>query len=57
MAFLLLTPAENLRLHMRMLSRIAALVESGYVMERLAEAERPAQVIEALVAAERVANS
>lgn len=56
-AFLLLTPAENPRLHIRLLSRIAALVESEYVMERLAEAEQPAQVIEALSAAERVANS
>ncbi len=57
MAFLLLTPAENPRLHIRLLSRIAALVESEYVMERLDEAEQPWQVIEALSAAERVANS
>jgi len=57
MAFLLLTPAENPRLHIRLLSRVAALVESEYVMERLAEAADPAQVIEALSAAERVASS
>ena len=57
MAFLLLTPAENPRLHIRLLSRIAALVESDYVMKRLAEAEQPAQVLEALSAAGRVANS
>lgn len=57
MIFLLLTPAANPRLHMKLLSRIAALVESEYVMERLAEVERPDQVIEALAAAERVASS
>jgi len=57
MAFLLLTPAENPRQHIRLLSQLAALVESEFVMERLATAEQPGEVVEALSAAGRVANS
>jgi CBS domain containing-hemolysin-like protein/mannitol/fructose-specific phosphotransferase system IIA component (Ntr-type) len=56
MAFLLLTPAADPRMHARLLSRIASLVESEYVMERLMDAEEPGQIIEAIAAAERVAS-
>lgn len=57
MAFLLLAPAAEQRVHLRLLSRIANVVDSEYVMARLSEAATPEAVVEAMTAGSRVASS
>jgi tellurite resistance protein TerC len=53
--FILLSPAGSPRVQVRLLSRIAALVESEYVKERLAHAATPEEVVEAIRAGEPLA--
>lgn len=57
LAFLLLTSAGDPRTHIRLLSRIASLVESDYVMERLRAASSEAEVAEVLTTGSRVQSS
>ncbi len=53
--FILLTPAGAPREQVRLLARIASLLDSEYVTERLRRAESPAAVVEAIRAAEPMA--
>lgn len=54
--FILLTPAGQPRVHQKMQARIAAILEnSEYVVERLREAETPAQIMEAIRTGEQAA--
>jgi len=56
MFFILLTPAGQPRVHQRMQARIAAILEnSDYVVERLREAETPAEILEAIRTGEQAA--
>lgn len=50
--FILLTPAGNPRVQVRLLAKICGIIDSGYVAERLRTAETPAGVAEAIRAAE-----
>ncbi len=55
--FVLLTPAGNPRAQVRLLARICGLIGSDYVADRLREAASPADVVEAIRAAEMMATS
>jgi CBS domain containing-hemolysin-like protein len=55
--FILLTPLGNPRVQVRLLSRVAAIVGSEYVGERLRQADSKAGVVEAVRAAEQVTLS
>jgi magnesium and cobalt exporter, CNNM family len=50
--FILMTPAGQPRIQVRLLARICGLVASEYVAERLRSAKTPASVVEAIRAAE-----
>jgi len=50
--FILLTPTRDPRVQLRLLARVAGLLDSEYVVDRLREAESPAQVLEVLRAAD-----
>src|SRR5262245_13306428 len=50
--FILLTPVRDPRVQLRLLARVAGLLDSEYVVDRLREAESPAQVLEVLRAAD-----
>jgi mannitol/fructose-specific phosphotransferase system IIA component (Ntr-type)/CBS domain-containing protein len=50
--FIMVTPAGEPRVQLRLLARIAGLLDSDYVVERLREAESQAQVVEVLRAAD-----
>jgi mannitol/fructose-specific phosphotransferase system IIA component (Ntr-type) len=50
--FIMVTPARDPRVQLRLLARIAGLLDSDYVVERLREAESQAQVVEVLRAAD-----
>jgi CBS domain containing-hemolysin-like protein len=50
--FILLTPTRDPRVQLRLLARVAGLLESEYVVDRLRQAESPAQVLEVLRAAD-----
>jgi CBS domain containing-hemolysin-like protein len=52
LAFILLTPAGSPRVQVRLLARVAALLSSEYVDERLRAAESPAAVVEVIRAGE-----
>lgn len=53
--FILLTPAENPRVQVRLLGRIAGLMSSEYVVERLREASTPQAVLEIIRAGDPIA--
>lgn len=54
--FILLTPAGQPRIHQRMQARIAAILEnSEYVVDRLREAETPAEILETIRTGEQAA--
>ncbi len=54
--FILLTPAGQPRIHQRMQARIAAILEnSEYVVDRLREAETPAEILETIRTGESAA--
>jgi mannitol/fructose-specific phosphotransferase system IIA component (Ntr-type) len=55
--FILLTPAGSPRLQARLLARIAELFRSDFIPERLANAETPEAVVEAIRAAEPIATT
>lgn len=57
MAFLLLTSATDQRSHLRLLSRIANVVDSEYVLARLAEAATAEEAVAVMVAGAHVASS
>ena len=48
----MVTPGREPRIQLRMLARVAGLLDSEYVVDRLREAETAAQVIEILRAAD-----
>lgn len=48
----MVTPGREPRIQLRMLARVAGLLDSEYVVDRLREAETAAQVIEVLRAAD-----
>jgi mannitol/fructose-specific phosphotransferase system IIA component (Ntr-type) len=50
--FIMVTPARDPRVQLRLLARIAGLLDSDYVVERLRAAETAAQVVEVLKAAD-----
>jgi CBS domain containing-hemolysin-like protein len=50
--FIMVTPARDPRVQLRLLARIAGLLDSDYVVERLREAESQSQVVEVLRAAD-----
>jgi len=50
--FIMVTPAREPRVQLRLLARIAGLLDSDYVVERLSAAESGAQVVEVLRAAD-----
>ena len=50
--FIMVTPAREPRVQLRLLARVAGLLDSDYVVERLREAESQAQVVEVLRAAD-----
>ena len=50
--FIMVTPAGDPRIQLRLLARIAGLLDSEYVVDRLREAESAAQVLEVLRAAD-----
>jgi len=50
--FIMVTPARDPRIQLRLLARIAGLLDSEYVVDRLREAESAAQVLEVLRAAD-----
>jgi mannitol/fructose-specific phosphotransferase system IIA component (Ntr-type) len=50
--FIMVTPAREPRIQLRLLARIAGLLDSDYVVERLRAAESGAQVVEVLRAAD-----
>lgn len=50
--FVVLTPAAVARLQLRILARLAHLLESDYVIERLLAAETPAEALEVISAAD-----
>jgi CBS domain containing-hemolysin-like protein/mannitol/fructose-specific phosphotransferase system IIA component (Ntr-type) len=50
--FIMVTPARDPRIQLRLLARIAGLLDSDYVVERLRAAESQAQVVEVLRAAD-----
>jgi CBS domain containing-hemolysin-like protein len=52
--FILLTPSGNPRVQVRLLARVAAIIGSDYVGERLRQADSRAAVVEAVRAAEQV---
>lgn len=51
--FILLTPAGLPRIHQRLQARIAGILDSDFVDTRLREAETPAEILEAIKAAEQ----
>jgi CBS domain containing-hemolysin-like protein len=53
--FVLLTPMRNPRAQLRLLARVAGLLDSEYVVDRLREAESAALVLEVIRAADPVA--
>jgi CBS domain containing-hemolysin-like protein len=53
--FILLTPARNPRAQLKLLARVAGLLDSEYVVDRLREADSPALVLEVIRAADPVA--
>jgi CBS domain containing-hemolysin-like protein len=53
--FILLTPARNPRVQLRLLARVAGLLDSDYVVDRLREAASPALVLEVIREADPVA--
>lgn len=52
--FLLLTPSRTARIQPRLLADITGLIESEYVTQRLKNAERPEEIIEAISDGQRV---
>ena len=57
LAFMLLTPSGSPRIQVRLLARVAALLSSEYVDERLRAAESPAAVVEVIRAGEPITLS
>jgi CBS domain containing-hemolysin-like protein len=57
LVFILITPAGAPRAQVRLLARICGLIDSGFVTERLLRAQSPAEVVEAIRAAEPLAVS
>lgn len=55
--FILMTPAGAPRVQVRLLARICGFLDSEYVTERLLEARTPAEIVEAVRAAEPLAVS
>jgi CBS domain containing-hemolysin-like protein len=53
--FILITPGRDPRVQLRMLARVAGLLDSEYVVERLREADSAAQVVEVLREADPMA--
>jgi CBS domain containing-hemolysin-like protein len=53
--FILVTPGRDPRVQLRLLARVAGLLDSEYVVERLREADSPAQVVEVLKEADPMA--
>ncbi len=53
--FILLTPLRNPRAQLRLLARVAGLLDSEYVVDRLREADTPALVLEVIREADPVA--
>jgi tellurite resistance protein TerC len=53
--FILLTPVRNPRAQLKLLARVAGLLDSEYVVDRLREAESPALVLEVIRDADPVA--
>jgi mannitol/fructose-specific phosphotransferase system IIA component (Ntr-type)/CBS domain-containing protein len=52
--FILLTPAGNPKIQLRLLARVASLIDSGYVGDRLMEASSAQAVVDAIKAADPV---
>jgi CBS domain containing-hemolysin-like protein len=57
LVFMLMTPAGAPRVQVRLLARICGLLDSEYVTERLLQARTPAEIVEAVRAAEPLAVS
>jgi mannitol/fructose-specific phosphotransferase system IIA component (Ntr-type) len=55
--FILLTPSGAPRLQVRLLARIAELFQSAFIEERLARAETPEALVEAIRAAEPITTT
>ena len=55
--FILLTPAGSPRLQARLLARIAELLQSEFIEDRLARAATPEAVVEAIRAAEPITTT
>ena len=57
LVFLILTPEEQPRTHVQVLARVAGLVESAFVRERLLAAETPAETIEIIRSSDPITHS
>ena len=55
--FLMITPSGDPRIHVRLLSRIASLADSDYLMSRLATAKSAEELAEAMAAGSGVSSS
>ncbi len=57
LVFLILTPEEQPRTHVQVLARVAGLVESAYVRERLLAAASPSEALEIIRSSDPITHT